>query len=789
MSKNKVATAYVQVMPSMDGVPPKIKQVFTGAGTDSGAAFGGNLVGKIKGLIAAAGFGKLISDSIMAGADLEQSLGGIETLFKDSADIVIKNAEQAYKSAGMSANQYMEMVTGFSASLLQGLSGDTEAAASIADMALTDMSDNANKMGTSMELIQNAYQGFAKQNYTMLDNLKLGYGGTKTEMERLLADAQKLTGVKYDISNLADVYEAIHVIQEEMGITGTTAKEAASTLSGSLASMKAAASDLMANLALGRDLEGPLTALTDTAFTFIVDNLLPAVGRALRGLPAVLSTAFSAGIRALNLSAQNADIILQQGVDLVIGIGKSIITALPYLAEAAFNVVAAIGNAIISTNWSQVAMDAMNSLRADLDLAAGEILGTDGNIVQSLLNAVLTGLPDLLACGVSLVGELASGLLSAIPFIVESAATIIDGLLSTIVSFLPDFIGNGAALIIEFATGLFSSLPAVIDSVTNILAELLITITGYLPELLAQGVSLITELAVGLLSSFPTVYESVVSILDGLLTTIVSFLPSLLASGISLIGELARGIADNLPAIITAAVNMMGELLATIASHLPDLLASGVTLIIELVAGLISAIPAISAAIPQIITSIVDTFGQWNWGEIGSNIVSGIAKGISSGASAIWQAAKNAASNALKAAKEALGIASPSRVMRDEVGKFIPSGLAVGIEANTKPLTDAMHDLTAITVGSVSPDLFIEAARPRQMPTVRSVEGPVSAYADEYSAPGTGDPSDAVVGVETIAALLSDILDAIYSIDTSDERYARAVSAVNRKMAVVRGGI
>ena len=207
--KSSIAKAYVQILPSAEGLRDKLSGVFgremPTAGSDAGGAFGSNLISKIKSVIVAAGIGKMLSEAIQIGGAMEQSIGGIETLFKDSADAVIKNAEQAYKTAGMSANQYMETVTSFSASLLQGLGGDTAKAADIADMAMVDMSDNANKMGTDMEAIQNAYQGFAKQNYTMLDNLKLGYGGTKTEMQRLLADAQKLTGVEYDISNLSDV--------------------------------------------------------------------------------------------------------------------------------------------------------------------------------------------------------------------------------------------------------------------------------------------------------------------------------------------------------------------------------------------------------------------------------------------------------------------------------------------------------------------------------------------------------------------------------------------------------
>ena len=212
MAGTELAKAYVQIIPSAQGISGKIQQAIDPEAEPAGASFGGKLVGKLKGIIATAAIGKALGSAISEGANLEQSLGGIETLFKDSADKVKANAAEAYRTAGMSANDYMELTTSFSASLLSSLSNDTSKAADVADMAMTDMSDNANKMGTNMEDIKNAYQGFAKQNYTMLDNLKLGYGGTKTEMERLLTDAQKITGVKYDINNLSDVYSAIHVI-------------------------------------------------------------------------------------------------------------------------------------------------------------------------------------------------------------------------------------------------------------------------------------------------------------------------------------------------------------------------------------------------------------------------------------------------------------------------------------------------------------------------------------------------------------------------------------------------
>ena len=285
--------AYVQIMPSAKGISGMISKELDGEVTSAGQQAGNSLMSTIKNAIIAAGIGKLFATSLLEGGKLQQSLGGVETLFKNNAETVKQYANEAYRTTGLSANAYMENVTGFSASLLQSLGGDTAKAAKIANMAMVDMADNSNKMGTSMEMIQNAYQGFAKQNYTMLDNLKLGYGGTKKEMERLLADAQKLTGVKYDINNLSDVYEAIHAIQGELGITGTTAKEAATTLQGSFASMKASFLNLLGKLSLGQDIKPSLEALAKTTTTFLVGNFLPMVGNILKGLPTLIIGAFS----------------------------------------------------------------------------------------------------------------------------------------------------------------------------------------------------------------------------------------------------------------------------------------------------------------------------------------------------------------------------------------------------------------------------------------------------------------------------------------------------------------
>ena len=285
--------AYVQIMPSARGISGMISNEINGEAAVTGRSAGGSLVAAFKNVVAVAAIGKFFTSSLIEGGKLQQSLGGVETLFKNNADTVKQYANEAYKTTGLSANAYMENVTSFSAGLISSLGGDTAKAAKVANMAMVDMADNSNKMGTSMELIQNAYQGFAKQNYTMLDNLKLGYGGTKKEMERLLADAQKITGVKYDINNLNDVYQAIHAIQGKLGITGTTAKEAATTLQGSFASMKASFSNVLGKLSLGEDIRPSLEELGKTTSTFVVGNLLPMVGNLLKGLPTLLFGALS----------------------------------------------------------------------------------------------------------------------------------------------------------------------------------------------------------------------------------------------------------------------------------------------------------------------------------------------------------------------------------------------------------------------------------------------------------------------------------------------------------------
>ena len=299
MPGTTLGTAYVQIAPSADGIGSSLAQICGGAGEKGGESFGKKLVKFAGKAMAAAGVAKLVKDTLDIGGKLEQSyLGGLDTLYGDAADAAREYANQA-ASAGISMNSYAEQAVSFGAALKQAYGGDTKAAADAANTAILDMADNSAKMGTSLESIQAAYQGFAKQNYTMLDNLKLGYGGTKTEMERLLADATKLTGVEYNIDNLGDVYEAIHVIQGEMGLTGVAAAEASETFSGSMNAMKAAAENLMGNIALGQNVEESMLTLLRSVRTFAVGNLIPMIGTIIKSLPGVIVTLVRDGIPVL----------------------------------------------------------------------------------------------------------------------------------------------------------------------------------------------------------------------------------------------------------------------------------------------------------------------------------------------------------------------------------------------------------------------------------------------------------------------------------------------------------
>ena len=555
---------------------------------------------------ASAGVAALGTACINAYADYEQLAGGVETLFKDSAETIHSYADNAYKTAGLSANEYMETVTSFSASLLQSLGGDTEKAAAAADLAITDMADNANKMGTAMESIQYAYQGFAKQNYTMLDNLKLGYGGTKEEMQRLLADAEKLSGVKYDLSSYADVVEAIHVIQTEMGITGTTAKEASTTIQGSVASMKAAWANLMVGMADDTQNFDLLLSNFIESIGTVADNLLPRIGIVIEGMG-----------------------------KLVAGLAPEIASALPTLTNELLPNLVELGVQSISA-LVQGIQENGNSL------AAGAL-----SIVGTLAKGIAELLPMVADTAASLAVSLADGLTESLPNIIPIAIETISTLVENLTENANTIIDAGIQIILALGEGLIAALPQLIETVPQIVINIANVINDNAPRLIKTALYLIGQLAIGLIKAIPTLIANIPQIIHAIVEAFMAF--QWLNLGKQLIDGVANGVKKAGESMATAAKNTFSKFKSKLA---------GVEVASELK-------------------------------NIGKHIIDGIVGGIKNSLSKIANVAGKIKDTLLSKLKGLFKIASPSKLMKEEVGAYIGEGIAVGIEESGQMAVDA----------------------------------------------------------------------------------------------------
>ena len=559
---------------------------------------------------ASAGVAALGTACINAYADYEQLAGGVETLFKDSADTIQTYADNAYKTAGLSANEYMETVTSFSASLLQSLDGDTEKAAAAADLAITDMADNANKMGTAMESIQNAYQGFAKQNYTMLDNLKLGYGGTKEEMQRLLADAEKLSGVKYDLSSYADIVEAIHVIQTEMGITGTTAKEASTTIQGSVASMKAAWANLMVGMADDTQNFDMLLSNFIESIGTVADNLLPRIGVVIEGMG-----------------------------KLVAGLAPEIASALPTLTNELLPNLVELGVQSISA--------LVQGIQENGDsLAAGAL-----SIVGTLAEGIAELLPMVADTAASLAVSLADGLTESLPNIIPVAIETISTLVENLTENANTVIDAGIQIILALGEGLIAALPQLIETIPQIVINIANVINDNAPKLVDTALYLITRLATGLLAATPTILANIPKIIEAIVAAFMAF--QWLNLGKQLIEGVANGVKKAGESMATAAKNTFSKFKSKLA---------GVEVASELK-------------------------------NIGKHIIDGIVGGIKNSLSKIANIAGKIKDTLLSKLKGLFKIASPSKLMKEEVGAYIGEGIAVGIEESGQMAVDAAEDV------------------------------------------------------------------------------------------------
>lgn len=452
---------------------------------------------------ASSALGVLTKSAVEAYGNYEQLTGGVETLFKDSADIVMGYAENAYQTAGLSANQYMETVTSFSASLLQSLGGDTQAAAEYADMAIRDMSDNANKMGTDMEMIQNAYRGFSRANFTMLDNLALGYGGTKEEMERLLLDAEKLSGVKYDISSYSDMIEAIHVVQTEMGITGTTALEASTTIQGSVFAAKSAWSNLVAGLGNENanldQLVGNLVTSVETA----AGNILPRVTQILSGMgTAITQIAPVISAEVPNLITSILPSMVSGGAQLLTGLISGLISALPGLISAV------------------------------------------PEIVTSVATAVSDNLPTIQAAGVELLNMLTTGILDGIPAMLEMLPDVFTNFYNFLAENLPGVIEKGFDILMALADGIIEAIPGMVAKLPEVIQAMLNYLTSVLPVILKKGAELLGHLIMGILGAIPEIAVQIPAVIKAIVDALLSGVGLIKDAGKALLEGLWAGISD-----------------------------------------------------------------------------------------------------------------------------------------------------------------------------------------------------------------------------------------------------
>ena len=629
------------------------------------AVIGGSVAG------VATAFGVMTKNALDSYASLEQNIGGIETLFKDSSQKVIDSAKNAYKTAGLSANAYMETVTSFSASLLQSLENDTEKAADYADRAITDMSDNANKMGTSMEMIQYAYQGFAKQNYTMLDNLKLGYGGTKEEMARLVSDASKLTDVQNELGitvdenslSFANIVNAISVMQKHMGIAGTTAKEASETISGSIASAKGA----FDNFLNGTGSPEALAESFVTAGKNVLKGLGEIVPRLLQTLPEVKKLIQEN--LADSLSGDNVQKMVESGKNVVMSLINGMLESIPTIIPVALN------------------------------------------LIQFIANAITTNVPILLQKGYELLSNLVDGFVKAIPEVLPKILDFIQGIGDELAEAAPVMIQKGFELLQKLVEGIITAVPILIERVPEIISTFANIINDNFPIILMKGVQLLGQLVMGLIQAIPTLIANIPQIISAIVDTLMAF--QWVNLGRNIIKFFGDGI-DAMKGFVVekgmSILNSMKQALLNLPSTLANIGKSAMHGLGNAISGLVSYVKTAALKIASGIESAILTL-PGKMLSIGKNIVQGLWNGISDMTGWVISKIQGFGESVLGGIKDFFGIKSPSRLMRDEVGKYMAQGIGVGFEKNipvkqmTKSLKKAVGDMqaTALQVTSTTP--------------------------------------------------------------------------------------
>lgn len=634
------------------------------------------IAGSVAGVAAA--FGAVSKMSLDSVASLEQNIGGVETLFKDSAQTVIDNANNAYKTAGVSANKYMETVTSFSASLLQGLGNNTAEAAKIADMAMVDMSDNANKFGSNMTDIQNAYQGFAKQNYTMLDNLKLGYGGTQAEMIRLINDSGILNEKIENLDNVSfdQIIQAIHKIQENMGIAGTTSAEALTTIEGSVQSAKAAFDNFLNGSSSPQELADAVKAAAEN----ITNNLMQIVPRLAKELPEVGNLLMDSLSQSLNSGKLGE--MMQIGGQVISNITTGIIQALPGIVTASAQIISSFAQNI-STSIPQLLSSGIQIIQAIVSgmmqiLPSVGLLATQ--LITTLYEQLTTQGPGLLQQGYELLSNLIDGFVQAIPEALPKVLDFVQGIGEKLAEAAPVMIQKGFELLQKLVEGIVSAIPILIERVPEIISTFANIINDNFPTILMKGAELLGQLALGLIQAIPTLIANIPQIIAAIVDTLMAF--QWLNLGKTIITALGNGIKSMVGFVAECGKSILNGIKSSV-QNLPTLLRDiGRTAMTGFSNVIQTSIVAVKNAASNIVSTIVSTISSipGQMASIGSNIVQGLWNGISNMTGWIIDKIGGFADSVVTAICDFFGIKSPSRVMRDQVGKYLAMGVGVGYE-------------------------------------------------------------------------------------------------------------
>ncbi len=734
----ELAKAYIQVVPTTKDFGQSLQKAIGNDAEEAGKKAGNSLASGLKSVVGT--ITKIASEAIEKGAnaaadvakkafdeqaDYEQLIGGVETLFGTSGKTLEEYAEaagksveevrskyydlveaqkavketalSAYKDVGLSANEYMETVTSFAASLNASLGGDTLAAAEYARIAVTDMADNANKMGSSMESIQNAYQGFAKQNYTMLDNLKLGYGGTASEMLRLVKDAGVVSDSVASINDVsfAQIVDAIHIIQDNMGITETTAQEAATTISGSIAMTKSAYKNLLSAIA---DSERPLEPyITDmlNSIAIVISNVKPVVETIISRMPEAVETV---GAAIISYLPEMIGTLLPALVDSSIALVNSLVALLPAILEPLIGAIPTIVDALMT-------------------------------IVPQVISALMEAVPLLIEAVIAALQQIVTNISDSSGLFTGSTMEIITQIISAITAAAPQLVEAGVTLL----TALVGDLPGIIGKIVGALPEIIDSIVAAildnLPLLVEAGVTLLTALVEALPEIIETIVEVLPKIIDSIINALLDLLPEIVQAGITLLTAL---IAD-LPTIILTIIGSIPEIVSgiveTLTDHMDEIIQMGIELLINLGQGMIDAIPLLLENIPQIVWAVLKALGALVEGavEIGANLARGLWEGIQQLASWLWNKVTGWISSIWDGICNFFGIHSPSREMA-WVGEMLVEGLAGSIDDNgndavkaaegmaegvmsqTQDVISALDDMAGAVLNEVDPDLGVNAA-------------------------------------------------------------------------------